>query len=65
MSAPVAGQSGVYVLNVYYKQPVPAVNMPQVRRQMSSRMRSQVAGNLVNSLRSDAEVEDNRARFNY
>ncbi len=65
VSAPVAGQSGVFVLNVYYKQPVPAVNMPQVRRQMSSRMRSQVAGNLVNSLRSDAEVEDNRARFNY
>ena len=65
LSEPVAGQSGVFVLNVFYKQPVPAVNMPQVRRQASSRARTQVAGNLMNSLRADAEVEDNRARFNY
>lgn len=65
VSQPVAGQSGVFVLDVFYKQPVPPVNMPQVRRQVSSRARTQVAGNLMQSLRDDAEVTDHRARFNY
>ncbi len=63
-SEPVSGNSGVYVLKMLNKPPAgTATNLPQLRRNMSSSLRSQVGIRLMQAMRENAEIEDNRSRF--
>jgi len=64
VSAPIRGNSGVYVLKMLNKpQAGTATNLPQLRRNMSSSVRSQVGIRLMQAMRENADIEDNRSRF--
>ncbi len=64
MSAPIAGDSGIYVLKMTSKPAVgQPTNIPQLRKQSNSTVQSQVAAQLMKSMRKNAEVVDNRATF--
>lgn len=64
VSSPIVGNSGVYVLKVVRKTDVgQAANIPQLRRNISAPVRSQVAGRLMQAMKKNASIEDNRSRF--
>ncbi len=63
-SEPIIGKSGVYVVNVIRKPtPGQATNIPQLRRNISAPIRSQVPGQLIQAMKKNADIEDNRSRF--
>jgi peptidyl-prolyl cis-trans isomerase D len=64
VSEPIEGNTGVYVVKVLRKpQAGTATNIPQLRRTMSSSVRSQVAMRLMQAMRDNADIEDYRSRF--
>jgi peptidyl-prolyl cis-trans isomerase D len=64
-SKPVAGRSGVYLVqpisDVVAGQTAPDLTM--FRRQVTSTNSAMVRGNLLNSLKKNADIKDNRSRF--
>lgn len=63
-SAPIVGNSGVYLINVTKKPTLgPATNIPQLRNTMNVSARAQVASRLMQALKKEADIEDNRSRF--
>lgn len=63
-SAPVTGNSGVYVVAPTVKPPVStSPNLALTRRTMAMTLRSQVEGRLIDFLKEKEGVDDNRANF--
>ena len=63
-SAPVVGNTGVFVVMPTYKPSAdPNFNIPQIKRQQISALQSQVRARLLNALQKNIDIEDNRARF--
>lgn len=63
-SAPIVGETGVYVIKTTLKPTLSAPNnLPQIRQTMSSQARAQVASRLVPGMVKNANVDDFRARF--
>ena len=63
-SAPVVGNNGVYVIMPTYKPTATAVaNIPQLRQNEQNSARSQVRARLMQAMRKNADVQDNRSRF--
>lgn len=63
-SGPIVGNNGVYVVMPTYKPTATAVaNIPQLRQNEQNSARSQVRVRLMQAMRKNADVEDNRARF--
>ncbi|HHM21150.1 MAG TPA: hypothetical protein ENJ20_03910, partial [Bacteroidetes bacterium] len=63
VSAPIAGSTGVFVV-IPLNKPVPAPANADFARQMAQiNDRAQVTSKLLPSLRKNADIEDNRARF--
>lgn len=64
LSEPVDGNTGVFVLRLLQKPQVgTATNIPQLRRTMSSTLRTQVGLRLMQAMRDNAEIEDYRSKF--
>jgi peptidyl-prolyl cis-trans isomerase D len=64
VSEPIQGNTGVFVISPSYKDdPSATANIPQVRRQVTSTLQSQVRSRLMNALRKNASIEDYRYRF--
>ena len=64
VSAPIIGNSGVYVIQLTSKTEAgTATNIPQIRRTMASNIRSQVSFRLMETLRENASIKDRRSRF--
>lgn len=64
LSEPVDGSTGVFVLRLLQKPQVgTATNIPQLRRTMSSTLRTQVGLRLMQAMRDNAEIEDYRSKF--
>ena len=64
ISNPIIGQSGVYVLSPMSKSEAgEIVNLPSIKKNVSTSMKSQVGFNLLESLKSAANIEDNRSTF--
>jgi len=65
VSEPIVGNSGVYVLEPV-GQPMAAANtadMAQVRQRMSAGSRSQVRNAMIQALKEQADIKDNRSEF--
>lgn len=64
VSAPIEGKTGVFVVKVLSK---PAAgqpnNIPELRRTMSSPVQQQVPARLIQAMKKNADIEDNRSRF--
>ncbi len=64
LSQPIVGQSGVYVLQVINKPSAAGSgNLAQVRQRMSASARSQVRTAMMQAMKEQAEITDNRAEF--
>jgi peptidyl-prolyl cis-trans isomerase D len=64
VSAPIIGNSGVYLLKVYNKPESAGItNIPQIRQIENSKTRSQVTGNLIQAMKKNANIEDYRSKF--
>ncbi len=64
LSAPIVGETGVYMIKTTLKPTLSAPNnLPQIRQTMSSQARAQVASRLVQGMVKNADVDDFRARF--
>ncbi|MEM6378290.1 MAG: peptidylprolyl isomerase [Bacteroidota bacterium] len=64
-SAPIIGNTGVYVLQVISKNIPDAItaNVPQLRQQYNTTARSSVSTQLMTSIRDNAKVKDNRSAY--
>lgn len=64
-SAPIIGNTGVYMVSVISKAAPQAVtaNIPQLRQQYNATARSQVLSGLMPAIKENAKVKDNRAAF--
>ena len=63
-SGPIEGNSGVFVLKVTRKPTLAAAtDIPRIRQTMSSSARSRVPSSLIQAMRKNAEITDNRSRF--
>lgn len=64
VSEPIQGKTGVFVVKVLSK---PAAgqpnNIPELRRTMSSPVQQQVPARLIQAMKKNADIEDNRSRF--
>lgn len=64
VSAPIAGDGGVYILQLNNKTaPTAPNNVPQLRKTNNATLSRQVQANLMPSLRKNAKIEDNRSNF--
>ena len=64
VSTPVKGSNGVYLVRVENKQnPPTSTNALVLKRTVTTQNASQVSFRLVESLRKNAKIEDNRFRF--
>ncbi|MEM1328843.1 MAG: peptidylprolyl isomerase [Bacteroidota bacterium] len=64
VSAPIAGNNGVYVISVTNKpQNTTPANVPQLRRSIAGNVRNQASTNIVQGFRKYADIEDNRSKF--
>jgi len=64
VSAPIAGDGGIYVVQLKNKPPVTAAaNIPSLRQSTTTKIQSQVSASLMNAIKKNAEIEDNRSRF--
>jgi len=64
LSEPIVGNTGVYMVKLLNKPQIgPATNIPQLRRTMASSMRAQVGVQLMQAMRKNASIEDNRSKF--
>ncbi len=63
-SQPVIGQSGVYVLQTLRKPNIgPPTGIPQLRQTLASSVRAQAQARLLQAMRENASIEDNRSDF--
>ncbi len=63
-SEPIIGNSGVFVLSVDQKTtPTNPTNIPQLRRTVSANVRAQVSTQLMQAMKKNADIDDNRSRF--
>ena len=63
-SEPIAGNSGVYLIEVVNKPgSLTAPAIPQARSQITQKTRVQVNTQLIEALKSNAKIKDNRSRF--
>ena len=64
ISQPIIGNSGVYIIQVTEK---PAVtgdpNLPQLRQQISSTTKNLISGKLIEAMKKNATIKDNRSTF--
>jgi len=64
VSAPIEGKTGVFVVKVLSKPAAgQANNIPELRRTMSSPVQQQVPARLIQAMKKNADIEDNRSRF--
>ena len=65
VSAPIAGNSGVYVLKPISDKPEAPLppDLTMFRRQVSSSTSANIRMNLMNTLKKHADTKDNRSRF--
>lgn len=64
LSAPIQGESGVFVLQVTRKAVMtPATNLQSTKQRVNAQMRGPVSTQLITTMREQADVEDNRATF--
>ncbi|WP_425420347.1 peptidylprolyl isomerase [Phaeodactylibacter xiamenensis] len=64
VSAPIEGKTGVFVVQVLSKPAAgQASNIPELRRTMSSPVQQQVPARLIQAMKKNADIEDNRSRF--
>lgn len=64
ISNPVVGETGVFIVKMIRKPTLAtATNIPQLRSTISQKSRSQVAFRLLNAVKKNAEISDNRFRF--
>ncbi len=64
MTGPIVGNSGVFVVKLLRKSlPSSASNLPELRRNMAAQDRSQVRNNLMQAMKEEADIKDNRSRF--
>jgi len=64
ISQPIIGETGVYILKPISKSEAgDIVNLPSIKKNVATSMRSQVGFNLMESLKSAANIEDNRSKF--
>lgn len=64
VSGPIEAKSGVYLVKPTAKPAAdPNLNIPQIQRQQMAALASQVQRTLIESLKKNADVEDNRSRF--
>ncbi len=64
VSAPIAGNTAVYVIEVTFKpEPSAPTDLPAAKQQAAAQMKGQVSSRLFESLRKTTEIEDYRYRF--
>jgi hypothetical protein len=64
ISEPIIGNNGVYLVKTDRKPALPAAtNTPNIKRAMITQNRSIAAMRLLESMKKDAEIKDNRFRF--
>ncbi len=64
VSKPIIGNNGVYLLQVVDKPSVSAAtNIPQVRKSTSASIQRQVKSRLLQAMKKNVEIEDNRSTF--
>ena len=65
VSAPIAGNSGVFVIKVdaIGAKPDPSTTVDQVRKQIESQLKQSSVYTSISALRSAAKVTDNRSKF--
>ena len=64
VSKPIIGNNGVYLLQVVDKPSVSAAaNIPQVRKNTSASIQRQVKSRLLQAMKKNVEIEDNRSTF--
>lgn len=64
VSEPIQGQTGVFVVKVLSKPTAGQPNnIPELRRTMSSPVQQQVPSRLIQAMKKNADIEDNRSRF--
>jgi len=64
VSGAITGTAGVYVIKLLRKTEAgQATNIPQLRRNISATVRSQVGSRLIQAMKKNAAIEDNRSRF--
>lgn len=64
VSAPIAGNTAVYVIEVTFKpEPTTPTDLPSAKQQASNAFKGQVRSRLYQSLLEQSEVEDYRYRF--
>lgn len=64
VSKPIVGNAGVYVVELMKKPLVgSATNIQQLRQSMSIQLRNQIANQVVQAMKKNIEIEDNRSRF--
>ena len=64
VSQPIIGNSGVYVVSVKDKPAAGApTNIPQLRRDASATAQTQVSSLLMQAMRKEADISDNRSQF--
>jgi len=64
VSGPIVGDSGVYVVQVTSRKDAgDPFNIPNIKTTDQNSMRSIILANLINNLKKNTEIEDNRATF--
>lgn len=64
VSKPIIGNNGVYLLQVVDKPSVSATtNIPQVRKNTSATIQRQVQSRLLQAMKKNVEIQDNRSTF--
>lgn len=65
MSAPIEGNAGVYVVKTTTVAKAPALKSHEGYIAKLNAQNASAAGRVIPALKADAEIEDNRAKFNY
>lgn len=63
-SQPIVGENGVYVIQVLAKNEIPVPqNIAQLRKIQSTSRKSQVSSFLMQAIKKEADIDDNRSKF--
>lgn len=63
-SEPIIGNTGVYIIKIVDKPDLlNDPNIPQLRQKISTSAKNLFSGRLIQSLKNNAKIEDNRSRF--
>lgn len=64
VSAPIEGNTAVYVIEVTFKpEPTPPADLPTAKQQAAAQTKGQVGSRLIESLRKQTEIYDYRYKF--